>query len=1005
MADINDIVSKQAVQGILDANKALQETAKSLDSVIAENEKLKKQLDETAKATNDLSVKSTAYTQILNATEKEQQKINATAKQMAATQQQLITVEAKLSQVQSEENKALIAKQIALQKATAAEKEKLKVDQAEEGSLTRMRQKLSELTKEYDNSAVRTKKAAKEIADLSRNIQIAENETNRFQRGVGDYKQSFLSLSQGLATGQIGLKGFTMGLKSLKAGLLSMPIIGWIAAAVTALGLMGSALIKNAKEFGVASSSLKAITGASAEDMDFMKSKAKEYARESSLSATEVLGAFEKIGSAAPQLLRNKEALTEVTQAAITLSESTGGKLLLEDAAKATTAAMNQFGLSASDATKIVNTLAAGSQAGSAEVQDLTASFKNVGAVASSAGMSLEETVAALETLGEKGIYAEEAGTKLRGVILKLQAAGLGYASGTFNLSDALKEANGNLEKQGSAMEKDAYYAKVFGAENITAGKVMLDNVGKFEELTTAVTGTNAAYDMAKIQTDNLANSNKKFKNAWSSLMLSIEDGSGILSQIWKGFIDGMTAAFNGISKFIDKFKTKDQLERKAAKVAEKEREAEAKANEEMAKQQAEIDKEQAAESQKQAAERKQAAEEKRKQQEKGFKLAADIAEKGAELNKKTLEQQKKDEEDFAKWENDLVNSSFEDDKAAAEASTAFMIGEAEREHQRKVMLIKATSKTKEEAEEKIYQLDVQSAQASIDTMTNAMNSINATEEQKWQYKEKIAQAQMDLDTLVADHEIDNAEKVAEKKKKLQESIYEASMQVSGALFDFMDAKYSGELAKLEQKNEQGLLSDKEYATQKAEIEIKQAKASRARGIFDATINTATAIIKALADPGGIAGVILSVAAGVTGALQIASILSQPLPVMPAFAKGTFNAPETFRAGERGRELGLLKTGEAVIFEKDGIYSDPKYKGARILPNAETEAMFRNQTLAPQYRSSSMSDTRIVNELKSVKKAIVNSQRPIVDSRGEIIGTQIGNHREFNHSKRYTPWA
>ena len=191
----------------------------------------------------------------------------------------------------------------------------------------------------------------------------------------------------------------------------------------------------------------------------------------------------------------------------------------------------------------------------------------------------------------------------------------------------------------------------------------------------------------------------------------------------------------------------------------------------------------------------------------------------------------------------------------------------------------------------------------------------------------------------------------------------------------------------------------------KAEIEIKQAKASRARGIFDATINTATAIIKALSDPGGIAGVILSVAAGVTGALQIASILSQPLPVMPTFAKGTKNAPETFIAAERGRELGFLKTGETVLFEKEGIYSDPRYKGARILPNAETEAMFRNQTLAPQYRSSSMSDTRIVNELKSVKKAIVNSQRPIIDSRGEIIGTQRGNHREFNHSKRYTPWA
>lgn len=231
-------------------------------------------------------------------------------------------------------------------------------------------------------------------------------------------------------------------------------------------------------------------------------------------------------------------------------------------------------------------------------------------------------------------------------------------------------------------------------------------------------------------------------------------------------------------------------------------------------------------------------------------------------------------------------------------------------------------------------------------------------------------------------------------------------MQVSGALFDFMDAKYSGELAKLEQKNEQGLLSDKEYATQKAEIEIKQAKAQRTRAIFEATIGAAEAIVSAMqTKPFMPLGLIAAATAGVMGALQIASILSQPLPVMPAFAKGTKNAPETFMAAERGRELGFLKTGETVLFEKEGIYSDPKYKGARILPNAETEAMFRNQTLAPQYRSSSMSDTRIVSELKSVKKAIVNSQRPVIDSRGEIIGTQRGNHREFNHSKRYTPWA
>lgn len=1005
MADINDIVSSDDVQRIINLNNALQGTVKQIGAVNAENEKLQKQLDEAAKATTDLTVKSTAYTQILNATEKEQVKINATAKQMQAQQQQLIDIEAKLAVAHSAENKALIAKRIALQEATKAEKDKLKVDQAEEGSLTRMRQKLSELTKAYDDSGKRTKAAAKEIANLSREIQTAENETNRFQRGVGDYKQGILSLSQGFATGQIGLKGFTAGLKSLAIGLKSVPIIGWVAAAVGALGLMGSALIKNAKEFGTATASLKAITGASAEDMDFMKQKAKEYARESTLSATEVLAAFEKIGGAAPQLLKNKEALTEVTKAAITLSESTGGKLLLEDAAKATTAAMNQFNIGAEDATRIVNVLAAGSQEGSAEVQDLTASFKNVGAVAAGAGLSLEQTVAALETLGEKGLYAEEAGTKLRGSILRLQKAGMGYASGSFNLRDALDEVNGKMAEQTTAAERDQLAIKVFGAENITAGKILLDNTDKYDQLTAAVTGTNAAYDMAAIQTDTLANSNKKFKNAWTSLMLSIEDGGGVLSQIWKGFLDGLTAAFNGVSKFIDKFKSKEALERKAAKVAEKEREAEAKATEEMAKKQAEINVEENKELEKNTAKQKAAAEERRKQQEKGFKLAAGIAGKGVEINKKALEQQKKDDEDFAKFEDDLLKEGFEQDKAVAEASTEFMLGEAEREYRRKVMLINATSKSEEDAAKKIYELDVQSAQASIDTMNNAMNSINASEEEKWAYKEKIAAAQMDLDEMVANHEVDTAEKAAEKKKKLQESIYEASMSVANSLFDFMDSKYAGELTALEQKNEAGLLSDQEYATQKAEIEIKQAKATRARGIFDATINTATAIIKALADPGGIAGIILSVAAGVTGALQIASILSTSLPTMPAFEHGTLNAPETFRAAERNkRELGYLNNGEVVMFEKDGIYSDPKFKGARIVPNAMTETIM-SRTQAPTYNQSSMSDTRILQGLKAVEKAVNNSNKPIIDTRGEIIGTYNRNHREFNRSKRYTPWA
>jgi hypothetical protein len=63
----------------------------------------------------------------------------------------------------------------------------------------------------------------------------------------------------------------------------------------------------------------------------------------------------------------------------------------------------------------------------------------------------------------------------------------------------------------------------------------------------------------------------------------------------------------------------------------------------------------------------------------------------------------------------------------------------------------------------------------------------------------------------------------------------------------------------------------------------KQARLDKALGIFNATVDTAKAVVGFLSDPGGIAGIVLSVAAGITGATQIAKISSEPLP---SFGRG-----------------------------------------------------------------------------------------------------------------------
>ncbi|MFK5284372.1 hypothetical protein ACI3PL_32810, partial [Lacticaseibacillus paracasei] len=61
-----------------------------------------------------------------------------------------------------------------------------------------------------------------------------------------------------------------------------------------------------------------------------------------------------------------------------------------------------------------------------------------------------------------------------------MQEAGKGFASGKFNLKDALTETKAQLDSIASPIEKATYLQKMFGIENQTAGIIMLQNIDKY---------------------------------------------------------------------------------------------------------------------------------------------------------------------------------------------------------------------------------------------------------------------------------------------------------------------------------------------------------------------------------------------------------------------------------------------------------------------------------------------------------------------------------------------
>ena len=321
------------------------------------------------------------------------------------------------------------------------------------------------------------------------------------------------------------------------------------AAAISAAIIGGIAFSFNAiKDYETALASAQAITGTSNKEFALFRKEIEAVARVSKKSTIDIAKGFEIVGSAKPELLKSAAALGTVTKAVITLSKASGDDL--ETSALSLTGVMNQFSLGADQANRTMNALAAGSVVGSANITNVAESMKNFGTVAAGANLSVEQSNALVEVLGKFSLFGAEAGTKLRGSILKLQKAGVGYASGLFNVNDALLETQKRFKSLKTAREQDALLNKMFGAENVSTGKILLNNIDLFNEYTKGVTGTNIGIDQAVLKSNTFTVALDELKSGWVNIITS-QDKAGESLAFLKNLIQFTTRNLGTIVKWI----------------------------------------------------------------------------------------------------------------------------------------------------------------------------------------------------------------------------------------------------------------------------------------------------------------------------------------------------------------------------------------------------------------------------------------------------------------------
>ncbi|HEX6956264.1 MAG TPA: phage tail tape measure protein [Agromyces sp.] len=340
-----------------------------------------------------------------------------------------------------------------------------------------------------------------------------------------------------------------MGRSSLKAG--------------AAVGLGLGFAIKTGMKFDKTMSTVRAATSANKKQFDQLRKAALDWGAKSQFSATEVAEAQIELGKAGFKTAQILASLPGVLDAAAASGESmaTVSSIMVDT--------LTGFGLAAGKATMVSDALAFSANETTGSITDFGEALKYVAPVAKSAGMSFHETNAALIALAKVGIKGSMAGTNLRGVIQSMVAPNKRVTEAMKAMGLSFRDSQGNmlplatnidrLKKVLDAMPKskaDAFLARMFGRENISAAQAFLDIGGaglrNFTKQSEGSAGSAAKF--AAVLRDNLSGDLEQLTGAAETAAIKMADD--------------LTPALRDVAreatKLIDKFNELDPGTRKA---------------------------------------------------------------------------------------------------------------------------------------------------------------------------------------------------------------------------------------------------------------------------------------------------------------------------------------------------------------------------------------------------------------------------------------------------------
>lgn len=201
-----------------------------------------------------------------------------------------------------------------------------------------------------------------------------------------------------------------------------------------------------------------------------------------------------------------------------------------------------------------------------------------------------------------------------------------------------------------------------------------------------------------------------------------------------------------------------------------------------------------------------------------------------------------------------------------------------------------------------------------------------------------------------ADSWIENREAIRDKSIELINEVFNFQMQSLENQKTAITALRDFEVALAGSNLEEKIKAERKFEKEELKIRQRQARAQKAQAAFNIITSTAAAIAKTL-EITGFFGIPLTILVAAIGALQLATVLSQPIPKFEMGGKHK-GGPAEFDEGNKS-EIFIPEKGNPIL--TSGIHTIANMPAGEFIPHNETQMILAQGVTETAYGGISMS--------------------------------------------------